>query len=56
MKSNSAAKRALGLPHWVSNTQFRAKCKRTGKWVTKDTKSWSTYERRYLYLAPLLQQ
>ncbi|UAN64255.1 stationary-phase-induced ribosome-associated protein [Serratia sp. JSRIV006] len=41
MKSNRQARRVLNMPHWLSNTQFQAKCKRTGKWVVTQTNSWS---------------
>ncbi|WP_394802830.1 stationary-phase-induced ribosome-associated protein [Serratia fonticola] len=48
MKSNRQARRALNMPHWLSNTQFQAKCKHTGEWTVTQTRSWAASEGFYL--------
>lgn len=48
MKSNRQAWRVLNMPHWLSNTQFQAKCKHTGEWTVTQTRSWAASEGFYL--------
>lgn len=47
-KSNRQAKHVMGMPHWLSNTQFQAKERHTGQWFVVQTNSWTVYEGFYL--------
>jgi isoleucyl-tRNA synthetase len=47
-KSNRAARHVMGMPHWLSNTQFQGRCKHSGEWVVTQTRSWSVPEGFYL--------
>ncbi len=47
-KSNRAARQAMGMPNWLSNTQFQGKCKHSGYWVVTQTRSWSVPDGFYL--------
>lgn len=47
-KSNRAARRIMGMPHWRSNSQFQAKERHTGMWFVTQTNSWEVFESFYL--------
>ncbi|QNQ52336.1 stationary-phase-induced ribosome-associated protein [Serratia liquefaciens] len=47
-KSNRQARHVMGMPHWLSNTQFQGKCKHSGNWVVTQTRSWSVPDGFYL--------
>ncbi|HGH7262944.1 TPA: stationary-phase-induced ribosome-associated protein [Serratia marcescens] len=47
-KSNRAARRIMGMPHWRSNSQFQAKERHTGMWFVTQTNSWEVFESFHL--------
>ena len=47
-KSNRAARRVVGMPHWLINTQYQAKERHTGQWFVVQTNSLAVFESFYL--------